>query len=170
MIKFHFLKQDDFKQYADDLFSILYDNMNQIAPTGNSREEDFAFWFDANKEELKNENRHIIVSIQKETNEIAGYFQYSVQNNILLMEEIQIKKFYQGKYNIFERIYALVFANMKDDVDFVEAYANKKNTKSIGILGKLGLSIIGENNRGTSYHFRGTYADLLKWYNEISSK
>ena len=170
MIDFYFLKQDDFKQYAGGLFSILYENMSQIAPTGNSRVEDFSFWYDANKDELTNENRHIIVSTQKETNEIVGYFQYSVQNKVLLMEEIQIKKSYQGKYNIFERIYELVFDNLKEDIDVVEAYANKKNTKSIGILGKLGLSIVGENKRGTSYHFRGTYADLLSWYKSTNSK
>ena len=66
MIDFHFLKQDDFEQYNNGLFSILYENMSQIAPTGNSREEDFLFWYDANKDGLKNENRHIIISIQKD--------------------------------------------------------------------------------------------------------
>ena len=86
------------------------------------------------------------------------------------MEEIQIKKSYQGKYNIFERIYELAFDNLKEDIDVVEAYANKKNIKSIGTLGKLGLSIVGENKRGTSYHFRGTYADLLSWYKSTNSK
>ena len=170
MINFHFLKQDKFKQYADGLFSILYENMSRIAPTGNSREEDFLFWFDANKDGLRNKNRHIIISVQKETDEIVGYFKYTVQNNVFLMEEIQIRKTYQGKYKIFERIYELVFANMRENVNVVEAYANKKNTKSIGILEKLGLSIIGENKNGISYHFRGTYADLLNWYNTTNSK
>ncbi len=164
MIDFYFLKQDEFEQYADCLFSILYDNMSRISPTGNSREQDFLFWFEANKEELENSNRHIIVSALKETREIVGYFQYTVQNNVFLMEDIQIRKTYQGKYNIFEKIYGLVLANMREDVDVVEAYANKKNTKSIGILGKLGLSIVGENKNGASYHFRGTYTDLWNWY------
>ena len=82
MVDFHFLRQYEFEQYADGLFSILYDNMSQIAPTGNSREEDFLFWFEANKEGLENANRHIIVSVQKETHEIVGYFQYTVQNNV----------------------------------------------------------------------------------------
>ena len=170
MIDFRFLRQDEFKQYADSLFSILYDNMSQVAPTGNEREEDFLFWFDTNKEILKNENRHIIISVQKETNEIVGYFQYTVQNRVFLMEEIQIKKSHQGKYNIFERIYELLFASMREEVDVVETYANKNNTKSIAILHKLGLSIVGENKRGTSYHFRGAYADLLNWYKGINSK
>ena len=167
MIDVHYLKPDDFEQYAVGLFSVLHENMSRIAPTGNRYEEDFLFWFDANKEVLKGENRHMIVSVQKETNEVVGYFQYSVQNRVCFMEEIQIRESYQGKYNIFEKIYELVFANMREEVDTVEAYANKKNAKSIGILGKLGLSVVGENKRGTSYHFRGTYADLLNWYKGI---
>ena len=80
------------------------------------------------------------------------------------MEDIQIRKVYQGKYNVFERFYGLAFANVKENIDLVEAYANKKNIKSIGILIKLGLSIVGENKNGASYRFRGAYADLLKWY------
>ena len=55
-----------FEQYARALFSILYDNMSQIAPTGNSREEDFPYWFNANKEELKNENASLTASNEKQ--------------------------------------------------------------------------------------------------------
>lgn len=169
MFDISFLRRDEFEQYAEVLFSILYDNMSRIAPTGNSREEGYLYWFDANKEELKNENRHIIIIVQKETNEIAGFFKYSVQNDVFFMEEIQIRKSYQGKYNIFEKIYRFVLDNMKDGVCVLEAYADKRNIKSIGILGKLGLGIVGENKNGISYHFRGTYADFLNWYNGIDS-
>ena len=169
MLDINFLRRDELEQYAKALFSILYDNMSRIAPTRNSREEAFSCWLDANKEELKNENRHIIVIVQKETNEIVGFFKYSIQNNVFFMEEIQIRKSYQGKYNIFEKIFKFVLNDMKDGVCFVEAYTDKRNNKSIGILGKLGLRIIGENKNGISYHFRGTYADLLNWYNGIDS-
>lgn len=169
MFDFVFLRREEFEQYSKALFSILYDNMSQIAPTGNSREEDFLYWFNANKEELKNENRHIIIILQKEIKEIVGFFKYSVRNDVFFMEEIQIRKSYQGKYNIFEKIYKFALDNISDEVCVVEAYADKRNSKSIGILGKLGLSIIGENKNGISYHFRGTYADLLNWYNGTNS-
>ena len=56
MIDFFFLKQNEFEWYAEGLFSILYDNMSLIVSTGNSCEEDYVFWFDAKKEELKNTN------------------------------------------------------------------------------------------------------------------
>lgn len=169
MIKFCYLRRNEFEQYANSLFSILCDNMSQIVPTGNSPEEDYELWLHSQKEEINKGKHHIIVIFQKETQEIVGYFQYSVQGNVFLMEEIQIKEKYQGKYNIFRRLYGFVLDNIGTDVSYVEAYANKKNAKSIGILGKLGLSIAGENKSGSSYYFRGAYVDLLNWIKEIDS-
>ncbi len=164
MIEFCYLIKDEFEKYANCLFSVLCDNMSKIAPTGNSREEDFQLWFQTMKEELQSGKRNIIIIFHKESYKIVGYFQYSVYGSVFMMEEIQINKLYQEKYNIFRSLYGFVFEHMEAKVDFVEAYANKKNAKSIGILGKLGLSIVGENKRGTSYHFRGSYSDLLSWY------
>ncbi len=138
--------------------------MSRIALTGNSREEDFLFWSRSMKEELKKESRHIVIDTKKDTQEIVGYLQYSVQEDVFLMEEIEIKALYQGKYNVFKSLCGFVFDNMREEAVFVEAYANKKNAKSIGILVRLGLSIVGETKRGTSYRFRSTYADLLNWY------
>lgn len=164
MLRFCYLEKDEFEKIANFLFSVLCDNMSQIAPTGNSREEDFKCWFQAMKEELHNGKRNIIIIFKEEVQEIVGYFQYSIHGSVFMMEEIQINKLYQEKYNIFRSLYGFVFEHMEEKVDFVEAYANKKNAKSIGILRKLGLSIVGENKRGTSYHFRGSYSDLLSWY------
>lgn len=165
MFEFYYLEKDRFAEFANGLFSILYNNMSKIAPTGNNYEEDFQFWFQAMQKELQNGNRSIIVILQKEPHEIVGYFQYSVNARMFMMEEIQISPLHQSRHNIFRGLYGFVFDRLGTAVDHVEAYANKDNTKSIGILNKLGLSVIGENKTGTSYHFRGTYADLLNWYN-----
>lgn len=76
-----------------------------------------------------------------------------------------IKDKYQGKHNLFRRLYGFLFDNIQNEPVYVEAYADKRNKKSIGILTRLGLSIIGENKNGISFQFRGKYEDLLKWYN-----
>ena len=81
-----------------------------------------------------------------------------------MMEEIQIKPDYQGK-NAFRSLYGFLFGKLGKDIEFVEAYANKKNDRSIGILGHLGLSVIGTNKNGNSYHFKGKYSDLVGWFN-----
>lgn len=101
MFDFTFLRREEFEQYAKALFSILYDNMSQIAPTGNSREEDFSYWFNANKEELKNENRHIIIILQKEIKEIVGFFKYSVRNDVFFYGRDTDKKVLSGKIQYF---------------------------------------------------------------------
>ena len=34
----------------------------------------------------------------------------------------------------------------------------------IGILEKIGLKNTGPNKNGHSYHFKGRFVDLVKWY------
>ncbi len=80
-----------------------------------------------------------------------------------MMEEIQFKPEYQGR-NVFRALYGFLLLNIRQDIKFVEAYANAANHKSIGILEKLGLSKIGTNKNGSSYHFKGNYSDLIKWF------
>ena len=46
-IRFEYLNKPDFPTVSYDIFSILADNMTAIAPTGNSREEDYNLWYDA---------------------------------------------------------------------------------------------------------------------------
>lgn len=168
MIEIRYLIEKEFEKYAGALFAILYDNMSLIVPTGNSREDDFTYWSKAVREGLKSDTRHIIIILIEDTKEVAGYFQYSVHNGILMMEEIEIKKSYQGKSGIFRKLYGFVLGHIGEDICFVEAYANKNNKKSLGILKKLGLSVVGENELGTRYHLRGTYGDLLNWYGSRS--
>lgn len=166
-IEFSYLSKNEFNKYASKLFSVLYDNMTAIAPTGNSREEDYKSWHKAVCGEMQSNKRHIIVILTGNMKEIIGFFKYSINECVFVMEDIQIKPFYRGKYKILRTLYGFVLEHINEDVHFVEAYADKKNTKSLGILEKLGLSIIGENKNGISYHLRGTYVDLLKWYKDV---
>lgn len=162
MIEFFYLNKEMFEKCADSLFSVLRENMQEIAPTGNSYEEDFSVWYPIQERELESGGRHVFVFC--ENDRVVGYFQYSIYGRVLVMEEMQIRKSHQGKNNIFRKAYGFLFEQLDGKIEYVEAYAHKKNAKSIGVLGKLGLSIAGENSSGKSYHFRGTYKDLLKWY------
>ncbi len=168
MIEFCYLSKNEFNKYASKLFSVLYDNMTEIAPTDNSREDDYKSWYKALCGEMQSDKRHIIVISNGNMKEIIGFFKYSINEHVFEMEDIQIKASYQGKYNIFRSLYGFVLEHIEEEIRVVEAYAHKKNTKSIGILEKLGLSIIGENKNGISYHLRGTYEALVKWYKKES--
>ena len=161
MIIFEYLIKSDFSFVANIIFNMLADNMNVIAPTGNSIEEDYRCWYDAVSVGLQREERQIILI--KDNGKIIGFFQYYINADTFMMEEIQFKTEYQGK-GIFRELYGFVFSNIKKDIEFVEAYASINNVKSIGILEKFGLSNIGLNKNGRSYHFKGRYSDLITWY------
>lgn len=161
-ITFTYLNKPDFSTVANEIFNILADNMEKIAPTGNTREEDFKCWYEGVSNGLKRDERQIVLI--KDADSIIGFFQYYTNADTFMMEEIQLKPKYHGK-NIFRDLYGFLIENIREDIEFVEAYANITNHKSICILEKMGLSRIGMNKNGRCFHFRGIYSDLLKWYN-----
>ncbi|MBQ2759313.1 MAG: GNAT family N-acetyltransferase [Clostridia bacterium] len=160
-ITFEYLKKADFSTVSSVIFNILADNMEKIAPTENTREEDYKCWYEGVSNGLKRDERQIILI--KDVDSIIGFFQYYINNDTFMMEEIQFKIEYQGS-GIFRQLYAFLIENIRNDLEYVEAYANVNNQKSIAILKKLGLQTIGMNKNGNSYHFRGKYSDLIKWY------
>ena len=139
------------------LFAILHGNMNVIAPTGNSYTEDEALWCSCIAEAMKKPARRLIRITDGDI--LAGFFMYYVNGNLWMMEEIQFAPAYQGS-GLFRLLYAYLLATLPPAIEVVEAYANKKNQKSIGILEHLGLAVMGENHNGNCYHFRGRYRDL----------
>ena len=160
-VSFSYLIKPDFQTVARQIFDILADNMTLIAPTGNSREEDFGLWYDAVSDGLLRPERQIILI--KDDDNLIGFFQYYTNADTFMMEEIQIKSEYQGK-GVFRVLYGFLISHIKEDIKYVEAYANISNSKSIGILERLGLANTGLNKNGRSYHFKGNYSDLLEWF------
>lgn len=162
-LSFEYVNKPGFSAVADDIFNILADNMTAIAPTDNTREDDYNCWYGGVTDGLKRDERQIILI--KDNDNIIGFFQYYINEDTFMMEEIQFKSEYQGK-GVFRALYGFVIPHIRDDIEFVEAYASISNSKSIGILKKFGLTNIGLNKNGRSYHFKGRYSDLLKWYND----
>lgn len=161
MITFSFLNKTEFDCIAPALFNILADNMEKIAPTGNTRQEDFDCWYNSVCEGLKKEERQMILIKDDET--IVGFFQYFTNTDTFRMEEIQFHPDYQG-IGLFRPLCGFVAQNIRQDLAFADAYASIHNEKSIGILTKMGLQNIGLNKNGRSFHFKGNFEDLKKWY------
>lgn len=136
--------------------------MKNIAPTGDNDEKDFIIWNDYISEAIKSQSRQIVLALKNDN--VIGFFQYFVTDDTFVMEEIQISAEFQGTNNIFRDLISFALKNI-NNVLYVEAYANKNNKKSIVVLEKLGLEIAGENQKGTSFHFKGKYVDLLNWKN-----
>lgn len=158
---FEYLNKVDFFVFARQIFDILADNMTVIAPTGNTREEDYSCWYECVTDGLKRDERQIILI--KDNGYIIGFFQYYINANTFMMEEIQFRPEYQGK-GVFRKLYGFILKNIRNDLEFVEAHASISNQKSIDILEKFGLLNTGLNKNGRSYHFKGDFIDLIKWY------
>ena len=161
LITFEFLDKTDFSQKSKEIFDILADNMTMIAPTGNAREEDYICWSDSVSEGLERAERKIVLI--KRCDELIGFFQYFTNEDTFRMEEIQLKPEYHGK-GIFRKLYGFILPRIDDSIEFVDAFANIQNKKSIAILEHLGLENVGLNKNGRSYHFKGQLKNLKEWY------
>lgn len=159
-ITFEHLNKVQFPEIARQLFDILANNMTVIAPTGNTREEDYVCWLGGVGDGLKREERQLVLI--KDENKLIGFFQYYTNADTFMMEEIQLVPEYQGK-GVFRKLYGFMLENIRLDLEFVEAYANIHNSKSIAILEKMGLINIGLNKNGNSYHFKGEFSGVVKW-------
>lgn len=161
MFTFRYMEQKEFSGLAEKLFDLLADNMNRIAPSPNSREDDFASWCPMMEEQLAGDARKIVL-ISDDAAQIVGYFQYSLDSDTFHMEEIQFHPAMQGS-GLFRALYGFVLPRLPENIRFVEAYAHQDNAHSQAILSKLGLQVIGRNRNQTSLHYRGTYQKLLTW-------
>lgn len=86
MVSFRIMNKNEFENNAAYIFSILSTNMTDIAPTGNTYEEDFYCWKKAVSDGLKRPERNIILIINEEL--LIGFFQYCVNISTFIMEEI----------------------------------------------------------------------------------
>ena len=127
MVDFDILLKNKTDKVLPSLFRILHSNMSVIAPTGNDYEKDYRIWIEAVSHGLKQEARQIILIYDDA--EIIGYFQYYVNSTTFMMEEIQLKKEYQGT-GIFRLLYSYLFEIIPPETLYVEAYAHKQNSKS----------------------------------------
>lgn len=165
MFEFRLADKTQTERWLPDLFRMLHANMSVIAPTEHSYDEDYELWRASILPAIQNADRHIVLMYAE--NKHVGYFQYSLNGatRSLMMEEIQIIKEFQGT-GIFSALYKWLIESLPKDVTYVEAYAHKRNIKSQGILNRLGLVAIGENENGNSLHYQGEYAHLLKKYGQ----
>lgn len=154
---YRFVDKESIETILPELFKILHANMSVIAPTGETFEEDFAVWKGYIVQAVKDDSRQIVT--MHCNGELAGYFQYDTGGSTFMMEEIQVKPHYQGS-GIFRGLYRWLEDKIPEHVIYAEAYSNKENLKSQGILEHMGLERAGENKSGSSYLYRGNCREL----------
>ena len=161
-VQFKYLDKTAADKVLPVLFDILYSNMNEITPSGKSRDEEYSNWFSEISPAIQKAPRQIVLMLDGD--EIIGYFQYYTRETLLMMEEIQIMKNYHGS-GIFSRFYSWLVRVLPDNIEVVEAFADVRNSKSKAILSHLGLAPI-ENVQNGILHYKGEYKNIKDRYSK----
>ena len=119
------------------LFDLLYENMSVIAPSGMSYEDEKAQWLSQVSPALDKAPRQIVLGFAEE--ELVGYMQYYLRQQMLMVEEIQLKREYQ-KTSLFYGFCKYLASVVPEDLQTVEAYADKRNLNSICLMERLGMT------------------------------
>ena len=151
MLTFTFLDKTQKEQWLPKLFELLYANMHTIAPGDLTYEQEKQQWTENVSPALEKEPRKVILCLDDD--DLVGYVQYYTNGSLLMIEEIQIAKAYQ-RTTLFYSLCKYLAKALPEEIEIVEAYAEKRNLHSQKIMRKLGMVQIDED--GPFAHFRGS--------------
>lgn len=157
--RFTYADKRNLEPLLPELFGILYENMQEMDFPGKTREEAWREWQTCVGPALQKEARQLV--LMHRDGRLVGFFQYYVRmdTKTLMMEEIQIRRDCQGT-GLFRGLYRWLVQELPCDILWVEAFANKKNRKSLALLHVLGLAITEEDR---FYRLKGRYGELRRW-------
>jgi len=163
MITFSYLDKSQKDRWLPKLFDLLYDNMSVIAPGNLTYEDEKNQWLSNVSPAIDKAPRQIIICTDDDI--IAGFAQYYICGDVLMIEEIQLAKSYQ-RTTAFYRMCRYLYNNLPKNIKYIEAYADKRNLNSISMMKKLGMQIVEFEEASPYVHFKGTTEPLRKMLNK----
>lgn len=153
-----FLDKEREMDLLEQLFDMLRENMDAIAPSGLSFEEEKRLWLSCVRPAMEKAPRQIVLMFEKE--KLAGYLQYYVNGGVFMVEEIQIRKDCRASL-VFVALWKFMARVIPEDTEVIEAYADRRNLLSQRLIYRLGMEAIGENEDGSCIHFRGSMKHIF---------
>lgn len=158
MFRFTYLNKQEKEYWLPQLFDLLYDNMKTIAPSGKSYEAEKAEWLGNVSAGLEKAPRQVLLCFAG--GELAGFVQFYTRAELLMVEEVQLRKTYHRSF-LFYRICKFLRNSLPTEITVVEAYAEKRNLYSQKLMQKLGMEVIAEE--GPFVHLRGQLEPMRKY-------
>lgn len=158
---FCYLDKSQKDYWLPQLFDLLYENMRSIAPSGLSYEQDRDQWLAAVSPALEKAPRQIIMCFAG--TELAGFVQYYIRDQLLMIEEIQLRKEYH-RTMLFYRFCKHLISVIPDNLQTVEAYADKQNLNSIRLMEKLGMQCLEEDPDSPFVHMHGSAERIYRFF------
>lgn len=150
---FSYLNKQEKDRWLPQLFDLLYENMQIIAPSGLSYEQEKAEWLAAVSPALEKAPRQIILCFVDGV--LAGYIQYYIRRQMLMVEEIQLKKEFHRTF-LFYQLCKHMLSVLPGDLQTIEAYADRRNLNSIRLMEKLGMQSCESGSGSPFVHVRGS--------------
>ena len=148
-MKLCFLNKPEKAVWLPRMFELLYENMEEIAPSGLSVEQEWEQFLSNVGPALEKMPRQVILATDND--HLVGYVQYYTRGDLLMVEEIQIRRGYRGL--LFLQLCRFLMDVLPVEMKTVEAYADPRNEKSRRLMAKLGMKELPEE--GDYVHLRG---------------
>lgn len=152
MMTYALLDKTQKDRWLPRLFALYYENMNPIAPSGLPYEEERAEWLDAVSPALDKAPRQILLCCKD--GDLTGYIQYYTRGDLLMIEEVQISPECQSS-TVFLTLARALIRMLPEGIRCVEAYADKRNSRSVALMQRLGMDRLQEPEGSAFVHLRG---------------
>ena len=156
---FCYLDKSEKDHWLPKLFDLLYENMHAVSPSGLSYEQERKQWLSAVSPALDKAPRQIVLCFFG--GELAGFIQYYIREQMLMVEEVQLKPKHQRTF-LFYMLCKYLISVMPDYLQTIEAYADKRNLYSICLMKKLGMGPCECDSDSSFVHMRGRIEPLCQ--------
>ena len=152
MIEFKYLNKSEKNTFLPFLFDIFYANMSGHLQSSKSYEQERDEWLSEVSPALEKELRQVILCYSE--GELAGFLMYYVREDMLMIEEVQLKEEFQ-RTRAFYLLCRHLMRALPENIRTVEAYAHKSNQNSQNLMLALGMECIGAIESLGIVHLRG---------------
>lgn len=147
-----FLDKEKEMHLLEQLFDLLYENMQPIAPSGLTYAEEKRQWLSEVVPAMAKQPRQIVLLY--DADELAGYLQYYINRGLFMVEEIQLRKDCRAT-SLFVSLWKFMSRILPEDTHTIEAYADPRNLRSRKLMERLGMEVIEDPSCGNLQHYRG---------------
>ena len=152
-----YLDKSQKAQWLPRLFALYYENMHQVAPSGMSYRQEEAVWTTEVSAALEKAPRQILLCLAE--GKLVGYVQYYIRENMLMVEEFQLKKTHQAT-TAFCGLCRFLAAQLPQELERVESYADRRNERSMQLMERLGMVRCQGEENGQFVRFSGKIRQL----------
>lgn len=149
-MKLLYLNKGEKGSWLPRMFDLYYENMSAIAPSGMTYEGEREAWLSNVGPALDKAPRQALLALDGE--ELAGFVMFYTRDDLLMVEEVQIRRGNQGGL-LFLGLCRKLLADLPEQIRWVEAYAHRGNHRSRKLMGRLGMAELPEDS--PFVHLRG---------------